>query len=79
MNIYKDWKAKLESAYSFMLKYSKITVCYFILAYYIIYVVSNHIISYKIASIHIIYIRTENGVRIHTNDPNVSKLLSPES
>ena len=23
----KDWKAKLESAYSFMLKYSKITVC----------------------------------------------------
>ena len=26
MNIYKDWKAKLESAYSFMLKYSKITV-----------------------------------------------------
>ena len=27
MNIYKDWKAKLESAYSFMLKYSKITVC----------------------------------------------------
>ena len=22
----KDWKAKLESAYSFMLKYSKITV-----------------------------------------------------
>ena len=28
MNIYKDWKAKLESAYSFMLKYSKITVCF---------------------------------------------------
>jgi hypothetical protein len=27
MNILKDWKAKLESAYSFMLKYSKITVC----------------------------------------------------
>ena len=27
MNIQKDWKAKLESAYSFMLKYSKITVC----------------------------------------------------
>ena len=27
MNIYKDWKAKLESAYSFRLKYSKITVC----------------------------------------------------
>ena len=26
MNIEKDWKAKLESAYSFMLKYSKITV-----------------------------------------------------
>ena len=26
MNIYKDWKAKLESAYSFMLKYSKTTV-----------------------------------------------------
>ena len=26
MNIYKDWKAKLESAYSSMLKYSKITV-----------------------------------------------------
>ena len=23
----KDWKAKLESAYSFTLKYSKITVC----------------------------------------------------
>jgi hypothetical protein len=23
MNIQKDWKAKLESAYSFMLKYSK--------------------------------------------------------
>ena len=23
----KGWKAKLESAYSFMLKYSKITVC----------------------------------------------------
>ena len=23
----KDWKAKLESAYSFMLKYSEITVC----------------------------------------------------
>ena len=22
-----DWKAKLENAYSFMLKYSKITVC----------------------------------------------------
>ena len=28
MNIKKDWMAKLESAYSFMLKYSKITVCY---------------------------------------------------
>ena len=28
MNIQKDWKAKLESAYSFMLKYSKITVCW---------------------------------------------------
>ena len=27
MNIQKDWKAKLESAYSFMLKYSKITEC----------------------------------------------------
>jgi hypothetical protein len=27
MNIWKDWKAKLESAYSFMLKYSKITAC----------------------------------------------------
>ena len=27
MNIYKDWKAKLESADAFMLKYSKITVC----------------------------------------------------
>ena len=27
MNIQKDWQAKLESAYSFMLKYSKITVC----------------------------------------------------
>ena len=27
MIIWKDWKAKLESAYSFMLKYSKITVC----------------------------------------------------
>ena len=27
MNIYKGWKAKLESTYSFMLKYSKITVC----------------------------------------------------
>ena len=26
MNILKDWKAKLESAYSFMLKYFKITV-----------------------------------------------------
>ena len=26
MNIQKDWEAKLESAYSFMLKYSKITV-----------------------------------------------------
>ena len=26
MNIQKDWKAKLESAYSFMLNYSKITV-----------------------------------------------------
>ena len=26
MNIQKDWKAKLESAYSFMLKYSKMTV-----------------------------------------------------
>ena len=26
MNILKDWKAKLESSYSFMLKYSKITV-----------------------------------------------------
>ena len=26
MNKQKDWKAKLESAYSFMLKYSKITV-----------------------------------------------------
>ena len=28
MNIQKDWKAKLESACSFMLKYSKKTVCY---------------------------------------------------
>ena len=27
MNIQKDRNAKLESAYSFMLKYSKITVC----------------------------------------------------
>ena len=27
MNIYKDWKAKLESVYSFMSKYFKITVC----------------------------------------------------
>ena len=27
MNIGKDWKEKLEGAYSFMLKYSKITVC----------------------------------------------------
>ena len=27
MNIYKDWKVKLESAYSCMLKYSRITVC----------------------------------------------------
>ena len=27
MNIQKDWKAKLESAYSFMLRYSKKTVC----------------------------------------------------
>ena len=26
INVQKDWKAKLESAYSFMLKYSKITV-----------------------------------------------------
>ena len=26
MNIYKDWKAKLESAYSFILKYFKIKV-----------------------------------------------------
>ena len=26
MNIQKDWKTKLESAYSFMLKFSKITV-----------------------------------------------------
>ena len=26
MNIQKDWKAKLESVYSFMLKYTKITV-----------------------------------------------------
>ena len=26
MNTYKDWKLKLESAYSFMLKYSKIKV-----------------------------------------------------
>ena len=26
MNTKKEWKAKLESAYSFMLKYSKITV-----------------------------------------------------
>ena len=26
MNIKKDWKAKLESAYSFIIKYSKITV-----------------------------------------------------
>ena len=28
MNFQKDWKSKLESAYSFMLKYSKITVCH---------------------------------------------------
>ena len=27
MNIKKDWKPKLESAYYFMLKYPKITVC----------------------------------------------------
>ena len=27
MNIQKDRKAKLESAYSFMLKYSKMAVC----------------------------------------------------
>jgi len=27
MNTQKDWKAKLESAYSYMLKYSKIPVC----------------------------------------------------
>ena len=27
MNMQKDWKAKLEFAYSFMLEYSKITVC----------------------------------------------------
>ena len=27
MNIWKDWKAELESAYSLMLEYSKITVC----------------------------------------------------
>ena len=27
MNILKDWKAKLESGYSFMLNYSKITAC----------------------------------------------------
>ena len=27
MNIYKDWKAKSDSPYFFMLKYSKITVC----------------------------------------------------
>ena len=27
MIIYKEWKAKLESVYSFLLKYSKITVC----------------------------------------------------
>ena len=27
MNTQKDWKAKLERAYSFMLEYSKITVC----------------------------------------------------
>ena len=27
MNIQEDWKAKLEGAYSFMLKYSKIAVC----------------------------------------------------
>ena len=27
MIIEKDWNAKLEIAYSFMLKYSKITVC----------------------------------------------------
>ena len=26
MNIQKEWKAKLESAYCFMLEYSKITV-----------------------------------------------------
>ena len=29
MNIQKDWKAKLESAYSFMLKCSKIAVVWF--------------------------------------------------
>ena len=28
MNVYKDRKAKLRSAYSFMLNYSKITVCF---------------------------------------------------
>ena len=27
MNIQNDWKAKLESTYSFMLKYSKIAMC----------------------------------------------------
>ena len=27
MTILKEWKAKLESAYSFMLQYSKTTVC----------------------------------------------------
>ena len=28
MNTQKDWKAKLESAYSFMIQYSKITVSF---------------------------------------------------
>ena len=27
MNVSKDWKAKLETVSSFMLKYTKITVC----------------------------------------------------
>ena len=39
MNIQKDWKAKLESAYSFMLKCSKITVCndYLTMSYKVTY------------------------------------------
>ena len=50
MNIWKDWKAKLESACSFMLQYSKIIVCSIhsesifgihVEAGYILYMMSN--------------------------------------